>query len=308
MKELYSNDTNVIDIYTSARGKAVAPLDLPTAKLYVSATKQFPLTGTTLTVVQKKDEEDALIVGQYETIVPQQAVAQRRYARVVISYELPDHGVIEQETIYEPTRRLMAFEELNDILGADAHGESHALTYKEYDLLETITRKIIESYIDQKFTLWLGTREVYAGETYVGLPQHMEYLLSVTRDDQFVPVEALAGSSYKLAESGLSISNKSSIPVPNFLNQRSKINVTHYINGLWGYKSIPSEVTQAFLEVFHIVNTDTIDDRRNYLSTSTNDGGNLMRRFNWMSYTDSTGNPIADELLNPFRIYNVNAV
>lgn len=306
MKELYSNDINVLPINISVRGEAKDPLAAPTVKIYTSATKTFPLIGTDITPTRLELDGDPL-VGRYEYIVPQNILKLKRYAKVVTSYELAGYGEVKQEEILEITQRVVSYEELNYILGLDTMGDSFEITWMEYDKLETVARKVVEAYIGQPLNLWEGTREVYSGKNYIGLPQHMEYITAVDEAESIIPSLEVAGGFY-LTESGLALSNERSFPVPDFLTKYPKNNVTHVITGLWGYEGLPSAITQAAIEVLLMFNTDTVNARRQFLSNLRDDRSSSSLRFNWMSYTDTTGNPIADDLLDAYRIYNAYAI
>ncbi len=307
MKELYTNDLNVIDIYSSVRGVPTAPTGLPTATLYVSSSKDFPSTGTTLAVAQVEDEDSEPVVGRYQVSVPSSLVQKKRYARVDVAYTLPTFGSVTTSDIYEIGQRLVGFEELNTYLGVDVSGESYALDWNQYDKLESVVRRIIETYCGQKFNCWQGSRKVYSARDYIQLPQHLEKLDSITSAGVINPVIYQTDMLYEIEEGGLSLDRSTDFQTPSFLDIRSKNNMTHVITGLWGYEGIPADVNQAAYEVIELFNTDDVDARRKFLSYITNDASVNMN-FNWTSYWDSTGNPIADDLLDPYRIYNLNAV
>ena len=308
MNEIYSNDLNVIEIYTSVRGKPTAPEATPTAKLYVGASRDISTgTPTDLTVVQLESESLPL-VGRYQAIVPHQLLQRNQYAKIDISFELEGFGVINKSEVYEISQRLVEYEDLNVYLGYDVTGDSYDMSYEDYDKLEKIVRKVIESYCGQKFNCWQGTRKVYAARDYIPLPQHLEKLTSISSFENLTPINIDSSESvYQIEDTGLSLDRTTDFVTPHFFIPRSKNNVTHHITGLWGYEGIPAEVTQAAFEVIVIFNMDDIDNRRKFLSYISNDAS-INMNFNWTSYWDSTGNPIADDLLDAFRIYNLSAV
>jgi hypothetical protein len=304
IKELFSNEINVLDYSVHVKGVPQDIEDLPTAKLYVSSTKEFPTSSSTLTVTE--DTSDPDIVGRFKVSVPQNLLAKYRYAKVVFEYELTGHGTVQETDIFNVAQRLISFADLNYIRGEDETGADYEVSFDQYNIAETEARHIIQSYCNQEFTYWQGAIKKATGKTYIPLPQYMESLDSVAFSDDSI-YQNLA-SSFVLSESGFVIYSSELHPrVTMFSGPREENSIFATVTGTWGYESIPMAVQQAAAEMINYILSDDIDHRRRYYQQVTNRGSQNFT-FHWTSYQDSTGNPLVDDLLKDYRIFSLNAI
>lgn len=304
IKELFSNEINVLDYSVHVKGVPQDIEDLPTAKLYVSSTKEFPTSSSTLTVTE--DTSDPEIVGRFKVSVPQNLLAKYRYAKIVFEYELDGHGTIAEVDIFNVAQRLVSFADLNYMRGGDGEGDTWEVTYDQYNIAETEARHIIQSFCNHEFTYWEGSIKRPSAKGYIALPQHLETLVSVGFSDDVVYANTL--DQFVLSETGFSIYSSDSHPrVTMFSNPREENAIYATVTGVWGYESIPIPVQQSAVELINMLLSDDIENRRRYYQNVTN-RQNINFAYHWSSYGDSTGNPLVDDLLKDYRIWSLNAI
>ena len=300
MNELYSNETNVLTFSTSVKGEHKIPTSLPIAKLWTSNTKDFIGTPNDLTVF----EEDSV----YKVLVPSNLISNKRWAKVVFEYDLLNYGFNALSEIYELDARLITLEELNNNLGVDSTGESYEVSYWQYDKAEKVVRKIINTFCQQRFNSWIGSRKVTGSNSDIYLPQHMEKLTGVASgytDINFF--DNYNVGDYVLSDSGKVLSIGQPWIKPSVIYKKYQSKQLYLVTGIWGYLSVPEAVKEATLELVRFFMSDDVESRRNYF-LNVNSDSNSSYTFNFSAYRDSTGNPVADELLSNYRIYNVSAV
>lgn len=300
MNELYSNEINVLTFNISVKGEPVEPVSLPTAKLWCSVAQDSWESPELLTVVK----EGSL----YKVIVPNSVIANKRWAKVEFEYELEDYGFNKVVENYELDSRLISFEELNNNLGKDSTGESYSVEYWEYDRAEKVVRKIINTFCKQRFNQWTGSRKVYGSNATINLPQHMDKLTAVASgytDINFFDNYDIG--EYQLSASGKVLGVAQPWVKPSIYYKTYQSNQLYLITGVWGYAGVPEAVKEAALELIRFFMSDDAESRRKFF-LNVNSDSNSSFTFNFSAYRDSTGNPVADELLSDFRIYHVSTV
>lgn len=288
MRELYSSEPNLVRLVTAVQGRPTLPLAPPTVQLLAGNDKNDLLEVAVLTA----NEIDN---GEYDIPVPQHLLLHKRYAAMNIVYELPDFGVMEQYKTYDIARRLMDFEELNAMLGLGME-----VDYQTFTFIETDVRKVIESYCNQTFNSWFGTQIVQGEAGNIQLHENLEKLSAINVGSKLIPNQWSPLTGFIISDSGKAIYNPDRDRTVSFLHGKSAI--TNYtVEGLWGYSTIPSGVNQAALELAKGFLCDDIEYRRRYIDNIRN---NDMRiEFHDNAYIDSTGNPIADQILAPYRLF-----
>lgn len=306
MKELFSNEINELVYNISSKGIPLEPSELPVATLYVGAnTGQMNYIGEELDVSLIEE-------GKYKVIVPTTLIQKKKLAKVVFSYHLPQHGYFDDSKIYNVAQRLVSFEDFNENVGRDDTGELWGVDWEDYNKTEQITRAIIEAYCHQKFNFWQGTQTVYGAIGSLFLPQHMEKLDSVLGGDvkyDFdldIPDGYIGG--YVLSNNGMSVVHRSNWTKQTIIYRPNSRNVTMTVTGLWGFEGIPSAVEEAAMEVMRFVRSDDFESRRKFVLNANGAGDVESYSFNFGAYRDSTGNPVADELLAPYRVFIVGTI
>lgn len=296
MKELYSNEPNLLVHKIHVQGEPIRPEDGSiSAELYVSNDKDFDGPAIPLTPM-------TVDRGKLEIVIQQQHLAKKRYAEVILRYTLADFGDFMIQLRYDITQRLITFEDLNDALG-----EGYEIDYATYSEAEAEAHLIIESYCNQKFESWEGERQVRGPEAHIYLPQHMEKLDNVVIHSSLIEfgfVTSVGG--YTLQEQGMAVFNSDKIKTINMFRDTSAKNVNASITGEWGYSNVPAGIAMAAKEILKGFLCDDIEYRRRYIDNFRS--GDMRIQINPAAYVDSTGNPIADQLLQPYRVFNVGVV
>ena len=293
MRELYSSEPNLVKFVTSVQGRPERPLAGPTVQLFAGNDKN-DLQPVSILNANEIDN------GEYEIPVPQHFLHQNKFASLHIKYELEEYGVFEQDKTFDIARRLMDFEELNDVLGKNL-----AIDYSTFTFIETDVRKIIESYCNQSFNIWYGKQRVEGADGHIILPEPLEQLEKVQLGSGLAPGYMNTVNGYVISEAGNSIFNPERDRTISFFHGKGS-NVSYYIEGLWGYSSIPAGVHQAALELAKGFLCDDIEYRRRYIANIR--AGDTRIEFHDNAYAGSTGNPIADAMLDPFRIWLMGAI
>lgn len=293
MRELFSSEPNLIKFITAVQGRPHTPEEKPTATLLTGNTRGNLSVSQPLTV-------NGVDNGEWEIPIPQTELAGKRFAAVKTDYTLIDYGVISDTRIYEVCRRLVNFEELNDSLG-----EEFAIDYNTFTFVESDVRKIIESYCNQEFNSWTGTLVIEGYDGHIIMPERIEKILSVRVGTTLSSTYQSEVKGYLVGEEGMSIYNPERDKTISFFH--GKANPVNYtVEGVWGYGSVPAGVHQAALELARGFLCDDIEYRRRYIDNIRN--GDMRIQFAEGAYGDTTGNPIADQMLRPYRAVLMGAV
>ena len=295
MRELFSSEPNLVKITTSVQGRPENPVGKPLAVIAVGNDKDALIkeSPTHLTVNQLDN-------GEYEIPIPHHYLSDNRYGLLVVEYELEEFGVIRDEKYFSIVRRLMSFDELNGELG-----EQFAVDYDTFSAIEKRVRMIIQDYTQQSFNSWFGRQTVRGVEGQILLPDNLESLSAVWVGSSLAPGFTNKVEGYLITDGGQSIYNPSRQETVNFFHSKSNA-VDYIIEGSWGYKSVPESVHQAALELARGFLCDDIEYRRKFIDNIR--FGDTRIEFAEGAYQDSTGNPIADAMLQPFRRFLIGAV
>lgn len=287
MNEIFSNEVSELSLSVTVRGEPVAPMGLPTAKLYLSNTVDFPLIGEDLTVFPILDS-----ISEFRIPIPFSSVKGKRYAKVVYEYELPGHGVISKDEGYEIRTRILSFEEFKQMM------DDPDIEFDSFNVAETEARLVMESYCHQSLSRWSGGRSVVGNPDKFYLPQYMSKLMNVTELSEELEIEYFDSNDYILESTGLSIRRE--------YNNRTRGLRNLYVTGEWGFSILPDAIKKAAYELTRSFSNTSINDRRQFLLNSGGGGLTGMEEssdfISYKAYQDSTGNPIADQLLGPYRI------
>lgn len=299
MNELYSNEINQLEHKIHVKGVAVEPVSSPTAKISTSATNDFadssPLSVTEL--------DEAYLIA-----VPSGILTNKRFARVDFEYELDGYGLHKESSVYEISRRLVSFDEVNSYRGLDATGDKYSIEYWQYDIVEAVVRLVIEEYCNQKFNHWYGTKSIYASKESIVLDQYMSKCESISNGLAYNEYfDSNDMTEYQLADSGLLLSRRDEWVRSTVFSRNIPGNSWFNVTGSWGYESVPRPVKEASLELIRFFISDDIEFRRKFF-LNMNTSADSSYTFNFSAYRDSTGNPIADSLLSPYRIFMISAV
>lgn len=293
MRELYSSEPNLVKIVTSVQGRPTVPVSEPTVTLFAGNDKNNLELVAPLNAVEIDN-------GEYDIVIPQHYLKNKRFAAIQFNYELADYGVMQNRQTYDIASRLVNFEELNAALGAGLEIE-----YEVFTFIETDVRKIIESYCNQSFNSWQGEKLVQGEDGHIFLNENLEQLTAVTAGSKLIANQWIPLEGYVISEAGTSVYNPDRERTISFFHGReSKRNFM--VQGLWGYSSIPAAVHQAALELAKGFLCDDIEYRRRYIDNIRNN--DVRIEFHDKAYDDSTGNPIADQMLQPYRQFLYGAV
>lgn len=287
MNEIFSNEISELSLVVSVKGAAASPVDTPTAKLYVDSSTNFAGTPIDLTVTAVVGE-----VGKYSVAIPYQAVQGKRFAKVVYEYELAGFGVITKEEAYEVRARLISFEEYKYMM------DDQEIEYWAYNVAETEARLTIENYCQHRFSRWTGSREIIGNSNRFYLPQYLSKLTNVNQVDD-VESSSFESTDFILEPTGFVIRRDIGT------SKSGLVNMT--VTGDWGYAILPDAVRKAAYELTRSFSSTAINDRRQYLLNSGGGGLTDLQAsadfMSWKAYDDSTGNAVADQLLEPYRIF-----
>lgn len=323
MRELFSSEPNLIRLYTSIQGVPHTPIDdTVKAKLMTGNYKdkmglRLPPVDppndppvSNLPVIDEYEDmwwgdEAPLPIqqvdnGEWEIMIPQNLLFGQRYAVIETQYELEHFGTIRDRRRYDVSRRLFDFQEFNELLE-----EEQQIDYSTYTFIETDVRKVIETYCNQTFNHWHGTQVVTGYEGHIAMPETIERIDKVLVGSSIVSNYQSEVHGYEISELGKSIyHHERNKTVSFFHSQPGPVNYT--VKGLWGHTTVPAGVHQAALELARGFMCDDMEYRRRYIDNITN--GDMRIGFSKRAYYDTTGNPIADQLLEPHRMFLMGAV
>lgn len=285
MIELYSNEPNKLVYHFMVEDEPVVAQDLD----ITIATSNDRVTFGVPEIITTGDEP----AGETEFIVPNTILTDFRWAKIVVRYSLPDYGDFNEEFVVPIVKRYIKFNEVNNVLGDDP------LSWAEFVEVERNVRYRIDAYCKQSFNSWFGVQTVNSIDGVVSLPMHLDTLTSVAHN-------GLALTGFTLSEAGFDLFNESKIrTVTLFANRPSKKMMD--ILGVWGYSSVPSAVRSAAIE---LVKSELCDDkvyRDKYIDNIRNE--NIRIQFRDEAYSgDTTGNAFADDILAPYRVFNIGVV
>lgn len=295
MTEIYSSEPNLKKLVIAVQGVDKTPVDGSVVGT-VTGTNDKQTYGTPTALVF-----DQLDNGRYEYAIPQQAIEGYRYADVDISYELPVYGKFNFRKTYNVVRRLINFDEFNEII------EDYPIEYKIFSEIEINVRSIIEAHCNQEFNCWEGTQKIRGTDGVLFLSDHLDRLDKVGIRSSFMTETdvILDSPGYEIQGSGFAIENEAKKKTITFFHSTPRT-TTFDITGLWGWGAVPTPVRQAAIELLRSFLCEDIEYRRRYIDNIR--AGDVRIQFNPGAYQHSTGNPIADSMLAPYVRLQFGAV
>lgn len=309
MIELTTNSFHTIDIYIVKDDEPAVPSSTPTYIIYDADTGATISSGTTTI-----DTED---VGHYIINLTNQHTSVDRTLRIVWTYNLSGRTVTEEEWTVIST----AYAEISEIITElNLGSEPVDYNYFPHEKLrsaERMARLMINNYTGREFGQRLGAEVVYGnGSDTLIFAERMSAFTKIEQDDQVMYDSEnginLFGFDVVLTETGQGVRIKNS----------SELDVTEYpasayitpprlkfangarfkIYGTLGYPYIPLPVKQAcFLIISDLLYNDALW-RQKYISEF--DTGNMKVKLRDTAFT-GTGNLLADDLLDPYKITGI---
>lgn len=286
MIEIYSNEINAIDFQVSVKGQPEQP-------------DNFSVT-TDEGIVPVVNNID---IGKYEIIFNQSDIIGNKSIHINYDYELSPYGTWSEKVEYPVKSRLVSFDELNNFIKPH-----EPFSYEDYSKLEMFARNIIESFCGQTFDYWRGIKDVISSEETIILDTHIEKLHSINIKSQYISQISYLDDqdAYEIHSSGYMIYNPYKIDVINFLHKKSSKRIVHSIDGDWGWYQVPSAVKQAAFEIIQAFDCADITYRRKFIDNIRS--ADTRIEFADGAYGETTGNPIADQLLEPYRLYHMGVL
>ena len=286
MNELFSNEPNELKFYCRVKTSLIDPEDAPTAQLIVGeVVKELPVRRVTQ--------------GVYAVPVNNSDI-QTKNASVEFSYVLPDYGNIVDSQSFEIARRLVSYDEMQEILSPE-------LSYKDYSEVERTVRGVIEAHCRQSFNYWYGTNTAIGNDGIIMLPQYLDRLEYVEKKLSAIDSYHISFSDdgYEVTPDGMAIQNIECLEQQKYMQAKARQS-DYLIRGQWGYKSVPTPVKQAAALIVQNKLCPSGSWHENYIDNLRSD--NMRVQFNPSSYDDSTGVYDADQLLSMYRNMTLGAI
>lgn len=286
MNELFSNEPNELKFYCRVKTALIDPDETPVAKLIVNEVeKDLPVRRVTQ--------------GVYAVPVNNSDI-QTKNASVEFNYSLPDYGDIVDSQSFEIARRLVSYDEMQEVLSPD-------LTYNDYSEVERTVRGIVEAHCRQSFNYWYGTNTAIGNDGIILLPQHLDRLEYVEKKLSAIDSYHISFSDdgYEVTADGMAIQNIECLEQQKYMQAKARQS-DYLIRGQWGYKSVPTPVKQAAALIVQNKLCPSGSWHENYIDNLRSD--NMRVQFNPSSYDDSTGVYDADQLLSMYRNMTLGAI
>lgn len=286
MNELFSNEPNELKFYCRVKTSLIDPDEIPTAKLIVGAVeKALPVRRVTQ--------------GVYAVPVNNSDI-QTKNASIEFNYNLADYGDILDSQSFEIARRLVSYDEMQEILSPE-------LEYKDYSEVERTVRGVVEAHCRQSFNYWYGTATAVGNDGIILLPQYLDRLEYVEKKLSAINSYQISFSEdgYEVTADGMAINNIECIEQQKYMQARARQS-DYLIRGQWGYRSVPTPVKQAAALIIQNKLCPSGSWHENYIDNLRSD--NMRVQFNPSSYDDSTGVYDADVLLSMYRNMTLGAI
>lgn len=286
MNELFSNEPNELKFYCRVKTSLIDPEEMPVARLIVGEViKELPVRRVTQ--------------GVYAVPVNNTDI-QTKNASVEFSYSLPDYGDIVDSQSFEIARRLVSYDEMQQVLTPE-------LTYENYSEVERTVRGVIEAHCRQSFNYWYGTNTAVGNDGIIMLPQHLDRLEYVEKKLSAINSYHISFSDdgYEVTADGMAIQNIECLEQQKYMQAKARQS-DYLIRGQWGYKSVPTPVKQAAALIVQNKLCPSGSWHENYIDNLRSD--NMRVQFNPSSYDDSTGVYDADQLLSMYRNMTLGAI
>lgn len=309
MIELAVNSSHRIDIVVVKDDQSVTPDATPTYKVYDADTSVLLKQGTS--------SVDVNDIGRYYVNIGGDLTGFDRTLKVTWEYDLNDITITGDEYTVIST----PYAEIGEIIDELGLGtEPTDLNFYPYAKLraaERLARFQIDNYTGRTFGQRLGAQIVYGNNSDTLIfTEAMTAFTKVEQDDQLLYDSAIGFNALAynivLTETGQAIrltntgDTDVSILPPTATWTTTKphfVNGSRYkIYGTLGYKYVPVQVKQAAML---LVNDHLFNDslwRERYISEF--DTGQMSVKLRDTAFT-GTGNLLADDLLDPFKITGI---
>lgn len=309
MIELTVNSSHTIDIYVIKNDEPVEADATPTYKIYDADTDVQLASGTAIT-----DPED---IGHYYVEVDSEFTGVDRTLRVEWTY------ILEGRTIngFEYTVISTPYAEVGEIITElDLGSEPMDYNYFPHSKLrsaERMARLMINNYTGRDFGQKLGAQIVYGnGSDTLIFAERMSAFTKIEQDDEVIYDSELGintlGYGIVLTETGqgVRITNAAQLDVSEYPasaylyppKMHFRNGARFKIYGTLGYPYIPLPIKQAcFLLISDLLYNDALW-RQKYIAEF--DTGNMKVKLRDTAFT-GTGNLLADDLLDPYKITGI---
>lgn len=193
-------------------------------------------------------------------------------------------------------------------------------TITDYDAeAERYVRRVIEAITGQNFGFYTGVKAVHAqGDNYLRLEARLIEVAAVSSEPDFSTtlergtVEGDGWLYVNRPYDGVELIKPNDFPLTNatgtivvegvihnpWANRRYRDNTIYYINGSWGYYSVPENIRMAAKLLYDDFQCKDAQYRNKYLESMRS--GDWRIEFKTMAY-HGTGNLVADQLLEPYK-------
>ena len=309
MIELSTNSSHTIDLYINKNDVPVSANALPTYIVKDVVTNTTVQSGTS---VANNDD-----LGHYYFQLGTNITNVDRRLLVTWTYVLDGNTTLVKQDIVISTPYVSVGEIIDELgLGAEPT-DANYFPYAKLRTAERISRLMINNYTGRTFSQRLDSQVVYGnGSDTLLFPERMTAFTQIYQDDVLVYDSEEGYNAYgytiELTETGqgLRITNSSdlglSVIPPSARFDTPKLNWNdgsrYKIFGTMGYEYIPIEVKQA---AFVLVSDNLYNDslwRQKYVGEF--DTGQMSVKLRDAAFS-GTGNLLADDLLDPYKIIGI---
>jgi hypothetical protein len=290
MRELFINNVSSVDYTIYVNGVATNADGAVTAKAFLNESE----TGTTISVTSPS-------TGKYTAVLPMTMVSGEGNVRVEWSFTLQTSPMIvpEEYVVVTPYASWTTFV-----------GKA---SYADFLDCERIARKVIDAYTGQTFGKISAIYTVEGIDTNsLKLPRRIMSVTEVEWQDQYtnptvitapVPSDGWNEYDWDVSADGWILRtprSRSKLDMVYPTRFSFKRNISYNINGLWGYKSVPTNIQEAAKIIIANLLCKDQKYRDKYLeSIKANDWDITFMKEAFQG----TGSVTADQLLNEYRMY-----
>lgn len=308
MIEIPTNTWHKVDILVQKNDELATPDDAPTFTVSDADSESVIRTGTALL--------DTSDVGHYYVqLTPNDTTLERA---LKVSWEYDIEGItVSDYTVMQLSNIYVEMAEIIDELGLGA--EPTDLNYyplNHLKIAERMSRLQINNYTGRKFGQYSGTQTAYGnGSDTIIFPERMTSFTKLWQDDVLIyDIDSdynAYGYQLELTETGqgIRITNVDSEimvlpPTAYWKGEKLKFpNGSRFkVEAVFGYKYVPSEVRQAaLLLISDNLHNDSLW-RQKYIGEFNT--GQVSVKLRDTAFT-GTGNLLADDLLDPYKITGI---
>lgn len=308
MIEIPTNTWHKVDILVQKNEELAVPDAAPTFTVSNADTGVQIRTGTS--VIDTSD------VGRYYVQLTPNDTSIERALEVAWEYDI-DGITVSDSTVMQVSNVYVEMAEIIDELNLGAEPtDANYYPLQELKIAERMSRLQINNYTGRKFGQYSGTQTAYGNDSdTVIFPERMTSFTRLWQDDELIyDVENnynAYGYTLELTETGqgIRITNvESDIMVlpPSAYWKGEKLRWPNgarlKVEAVFGYKYVPSEVRQAaLLLISDNLHNDSLW-RQKYIGKF--DTGQMKVELRDTAFT-GTGNLLADDLLDPYKITGI---